>query len=85
MSAAIRSSLGKLNNAVQKLESALESKKAAPRKASAFTPQNDLFAAAVPDSPAGPPALNPANVKMLARRLDSAIAQVETILKEGRA
>lgn len=84
MSAAIRSSLGKLNNAVQKLESALESKKAAPRKSAASAPQNDLFAA-VPDSPAGPPALNPANVKMLAKRLDNAIQQVETILKEGRA
>jgi len=82
VSASIRSSLNKLNAAVQKLETAIETKKTAPRK-SASAPQNDLFAA-VPDSPAGP-ALNPANVRMLANRLDNAIAQVETILKEGKA
>lgn len=81
VSAAIRSSLNKLNNAVQKLETAIETRKAAPKKAAA--PQNDLFSAAVPDSPAGP-AMNPMNVRMLAKRLDSAINQVETILKEGR-
>ncbi len=78
MSAAIRSSLNKLNSAVQKLETAIETKKAAPKKAAGNASQNDLFAA-----PAGP-AMNPMNVRMLAKRLDSAINQVETILKEGR-
>lgn len=83
MSAAIQSSLNRLNNAVQKLESAVEIKKSAPKRVAAV-PQNDLFASVVPDSPAGP-AMNASNVRMLAKRLDNAIAQVETILKEGKA
>lgn len=78
MSAAIRTSLNRLNGAVQKLETAIETRKKAPKGAG----QNDLFSA-VPDSPAGP-AMNPMNVRMLAQRLDNAINQVETILKEGR-
>ncbi len=78
MSAAIKSSLNKLNNAVYKLESALESKKNAPKKA-APVGQNDLFTAANPGQN-----LNPSNVRMLASRLDNAILQVEQILKEGR-
>jgi hypothetical protein len=31
-----------------------------------------------------PTNMNPMNVRMLAQRLDTAIEQVETILKEGR-
>ncbi len=76
MSAAIRTSLNKLNNAVQKLESAIETRKAAPKKTVAG--QNDLFSQ---QTQAG---VNPMNVRMLAKRLDTAIEQVETILKEGR-
>ncbi len=84
MSAAIQKSLGKLNSAVAKLETAIEAKKAVPapvKKASG--PQNDLFSAlgAVPAQAAQ---MNAANVKMLATRLDHAINQVEEILKEGR-
>lgn len=75
MSAAIRTSLNKLNKAVHSLESAIETRKAAPKKAVAG--QNDLFSAAQPN-------MNPMNVRMLAKRLDTAIEQVETILKEGR-
>ena len=78
MSAAIRTSLNKLNNAVHKLESAIETRKAAPKKGGAG--QNDLFSAAQPSNPN----MNPMNVRMLAKRLDTAIEQVETILKEGR-
>ncbi len=76
MSAAIRTSLNKLNNAVHKLESAIETRKAAPKKGVAG--QNDLFSQ---QAQAG---VNPMNVRMLAKRLDTAIEQVETILKEGR-
>lgn len=85
MSAAIRTSLNKLNNAVHKLESAIETRKAAavaaPKKGAAGAAgQNDLFSAA-----SQPPTnMNPMNVRMLAKRLDNAIEQVETILKEGR-
>ena len=86
MSAAIRTSLNKLNNAVQKLESAIETRKAAvaaaPSKKGAPAGQNDLFSA-MPASPS-PNNMNPMNVRMLAQRLDTAIEQVETILKEGR-
>ncbi|HEU4838144.1 MAG TPA: hypothetical protein VFS88_01885 [Micavibrio sp.] len=86
MSAAIRTSLNKLNNAVHKLESAIESRKAAaaaaPKKATAGAGQNDLFSAMTASQQ--PTSMNPMNVRMLAKRLDSAIKQVETILKEGR-
>lgn len=78
MSAAIRTSLNRLHNAVQSLETAIETRK----KAVKGSAQNDLFSS-VPDAPSAP-AMNPMNVRMLAKRLDSAINQVETILKEGR-
>lgn len=78
MSAAIKTSLNKLNNAVYKLEQAIETKKAAPKKA-----QSDLFSA-MTATPQTAPTLNPNNVRMLATRLDNAINQVEAILKEGR-
>ncbi len=88
MSAAIQASLNKLNNAVQKLESSVVSfetkQKARPAKART-TAQDDLFSASagpIPASPAGAP--NNLNVRQLAARLDTAIQQVETILKEGR-
>lgn len=86
MSAAIRTSLNKLNNAVHKLESAIETRKAAaaaaPKKAVGSAGQNDLFSAMTASQQ--PTNMNPMNVRMLAKRLDSAIEQVETILKEGR-
>ena len=80
MSAAIKTSLNKLNNAVHKLEQAIETKKAAPKKG---VPTGDLFGAMT----SGPQnqTINPNNVRMLATRLDNAINQVEQILKEGRA
>jgi hypothetical protein len=87
VSAAIRTSLNKLNNAVHKLESAIETRKAAiaaaPKKAAAGAAgQNDLFSAVTASQQ--PTNMNPMNVRMLAKRLDNAIEQVETILKEGR-
>ncbi len=86
MSAAIRTSLNKLNNAVHKLESAIETRKAAaaaaPAKKGAPAGQNDLFSAMTAGQ--SPTNMNPMNVRMLAQRLDTAIEQVETILKEGR-
>lgn len=85
MSAAIQASLHKLNNAVQKLETSvvsIETRQKAKPARGASVPQNDLFSAAVPDSPAGAP--NNLNVRQLAARLDTAIHQVEKILKEGR-
>lgn len=79
MSAAIRKSLNKLNSAVEKLEGAIETKKSSPqmRKTSQTPATPDLFSA--PSS-----SMNPMNVRMLATRLDTAINQVEQILKEGR-
>ncbi len=82
MSAAIRTSLNKLNNAVQKLESAIETRKTAPKKTASGASQNDLFSAMTASQ--SPTNMNPMNVRMLAQRLDTAIEQVETILKEGR-
>jgi len=83
VSAAIKTSLNRLASAVNKLEKAIETKAAAPapaakKKSSGQTP--DLFGAAQP----GPSNFNAVNVRMLATRLDHAINQVETILKEGR-
>ena len=68
-----------INNAVHKLEQAIEAKKVAPKKGAT----GDLFGAMT----AGPQTqtINPNNVRMLATRLDNAINQVEQILKEGRA
>lgn len=79
MSAAIRKSLNKLHSAVEKLEGAIETKKSAPsvKKGAQAPATPDLFSSA-------PSAMNPMNVRMLATRLDTAINQVEQILKEGR-
>jgi len=82
VSAAIRTSLNKLNNAVHKLETAIETRKAAVAKKPAGAGQNDLFSAMTSNQ--SPTNMNPMNVRMLASRLDTAIEQVETILKEGR-
>ncbi|PZQ44232.1 MAG: hypothetical protein DI551_10540 [Micavibrio aeruginosavorus] len=78
VSAAIKNSLNNLSSSIVKLEKAIETKKATP--ASKSSSQNDLFSA--PSQQGG--TLNPANVRMLATRLDNAINQVEQILKEGR-
>ncbi len=78
MSDAIRASLNKLHNSIQKLEGAVEAKKNAPPAQKKGNGQPDLFAA-----PAAP-GFNPVNVRMLATRLDKAIDQVENILKEAR-
>ncbi len=82
MSAAIRKSLSKLNNAVEKLEGAIESKKHSPsmKKQGQGSATADLFTSAVPSAPS----MNPNHVRMLASRLDTAINKVEQILKEGR-
>lgn len=82
---AIHSSLNKLNNAVHKLESALENKKAANAAAAkkSNAAQSDMFAAMTAGK-TNPSNLNPTNVRMLATRLDHAIDQVEKILKEGQ-
>lgn len=84
MSAAIRTSLNKLHTAVQKLEQAVETKKAqvaaAPKKGNQN--QADLFGAMTAGQSASN--FNAVNVRMLATRLDTAINQVEQILKEGR-
>ncbi len=80
MSAAIRKSLNTLNKAVEKLEGAIDAKKAASssmKKAPQASVVPDLFNAAQPT-------INPMNVRMLATRLDTAINQVEQILKGGR-
>lgn len=86
MSAAIRSSLQKLNSAVGKLEGALATvqagKKAIPAKPAGQS-QTDLFSTMT--SGKNPSNANSLNVRMLASRLDNAIQQVEQILKEGRA
>lgn len=83
MSAAIQTSLTKLNAAVKKLETAVDSKKSAlsqPKRSSAA--EHDLFTAMTGSQ--NPSNMNPVNVRMLATRLDTAINQVEKILKEGR-
>lgn len=84
VSAAIQSSLQKLNKAVEKLETAvvsIDSKKAKAGR-NAPMPEADLFSAAMPAKQ--PATANNLNVRQLAQRLDTAIHQVEKILKEGR-
>ena len=87
MSAAIKNSLNKLTSSLVKLEKAIDSKQAvlaAPAaKKAGKTPQDDLFSAMTAGQ-ANPSNINPQNVRMLATRLDTAIQQVEQILKEGR-
>jgi hypothetical protein len=86
VSVAIQSSLHKLNSAVQKLETAVNSFDAKKAKASvrgAVIAQDDLFAApSAPRNPDNNP--NNLNVRQLAARLDTAIHQVEKILTGGR-
>lgn len=84
MSAAIRTSLNKLHNAVQKLEGAIETKKAvAATQKKGSQNQSDLFGAMTAGQQ-NTSNMNAVNVRMLATRLDTAINQVEQILKEGR-
>ncbi len=87
MSATIKKSIDKLASAVVKLEKAIETKKALPTPVASAAkksnvPQTDLFGAITAGQNASN--FNPVNVRMLATRLDHAINQVETILKEGR-
>ena len=79
MSAAIKSSLNRLNESVERLESAIKNAPAASRGN-----QTDLFGAVMTGKQA---ANNGSNIdaKALARRLDSTIERVERLLKEGRA
>lgn len=89
MSAAIRTSLNRLHSAVQKLEGAVETKKASLAAAHGAAKkgnpnQNDLFGAMTAGQPSATSNANALNVRMLATRLDNAIEQVEQILKEGR-
>lgn len=79
MSAAIKASLHKLNSAVQKLETAVVSVETRKSRAVKAVPQDDLFAPSRPSSNN----VNNLNVRQLAQRLDTAINQVEKILKEG--
>jgi hypothetical protein len=79
VSTAIKSSLVKLNEAVERLETSMKSASATPAK----TAQTDLFGAV-----SGKKAANAGSnidAKALARRLDSTIDRVEKLLKEGRA
>ena len=85
VSASILKSLQKLNSAVEHLESSVQAQAgrmavANRREQKQATPQNDLFSQSASSS-----TINAANVRMIATRLDTAINQVEQILKEGRA
>lgn len=75
MSAAIKSSLIKLNEAVERLESSVKNAAEKPK-----TAQTDLFGSVTSKKPA-----NNIDTKALAKRLDSTIDRVERLLKEGRA
>lgn len=79
MSAAIKSSLIRLNESVERLETAMKSAPAAAKAG-----QHDLFGAAMAGKQA---ANNGSNIdaKALAKRLDSTIERVERLLMEGRA
>lgn len=79
MSSAIKSSLNKLNESVERLEKAMQ-KAPAGSKAG----QHDLFGGAMAGKQA---ANNGSNIdaKALAKRLDSTIERVERLLMEGRA
>lgn len=83
VSSSIRTSLNKLYNAVEKLEHAVEAKKSSLSSKKSAPPQNDLFGA-MTQAQQAPSNFNAVNVRMLASRLDTAINQVEEILKEGR-
>jgi hypothetical protein len=83
VSAAINTSLNKLVSAIVKLEKAVDAKQAVPASAPKKAPQTDLFGS-MTSGQQNPSNFNAVNVRMLATRLDNAINQVETILKEGR-
>jgi hypothetical protein len=76
----VKHALLKLQASVQNLEKAVEAKKsAASAVKKGNTGQPDLFALKQQQNQ------NALNVTAIARRLDTAIHQVEEILKEGRA
>ncbi len=84
VSASIKTSLTKLNNSILKLEQAVEAKKAAAATGKKQnTPAADLFTS-MTASQQNPSNINDTNVRNLAARLDTAIHQVEQILKGGR-
>jgi len=75
VSAAIKTSLLGLNDSLEKLEAAVEKAMKQPK-----LPQDDLFGAVSNGNRQGG-----GDVKLFARRLDSAIDKVEKLLKESRA
>ena len=77
MSAALQSSLTKLNRAVEKLESAVETKTDAAKS----NGQNDLFGGIT--TKASRSNDNLVDTAALADKLDSAILKVEKMLQEG--
>ncbi len=76
MSTALKSSITKLDQAVNKLESVIQQKAQTPKAASGV--ETDLFGVPVANS-------NDGNIdtKALASKLDSVIDKVEKILQEG--
>jgi hypothetical protein len=82
VSAAIKESLHRLNQAVGHLEKSVASVSSKVAKKGGKPSAPDLFAVAESKAPSN---INAMNVKHLATRLDTAINKVEQILKEGRA
>jgi len=82
VSAAIKESLQRLNQAVGHLEKSVAVAASKVNKKGAKSAAPDLFAVAESKTPSN---INAMNVKHLASRLDTAINKVEQILKEGRA
>lgn len=74
MSAAIKTSLLGLNVSLEKLEGAVEKARKQPK-----LPQDDLFGSVSNGNRQG------GDVKLFAKRLDSAIDKVEKLLKESHA
>ena len=74
MSAAIKSSLLGLNESLEQLEGAFEKRQKKPK-----APQHDLFGVVSNKNNQG------GDVKLFAKRLDSAIDKVEKLLKESHA
>ena len=76
MSAALQTSLKRLDQAVNKLETVIDTK----TKAAKADGQTDLFGAMSSSRKSND---NTVDTKLLAEKLDSAIAKVEKILQEG--
>lgn len=77
MSAAIKTSLTKLDQAVNKLESVIETRMKAAKDGGS---QTDLFGAMTSGRKSND---NAAKTKAMADKLDSAISKIEKILQEG--